>query len=768
MTAVLGPVLTAFDAGLCTIRAETDGSKKPLGTWKKYESERPPRNRVVGWFRNGHPGWGAVCGAISGNLEMFEFEGRAVAEGTLDAFIEAADAAGLADLFNRISGGYCERTPTGGIHLLYRCEDAVDRNLQLARRPPTAAELEAKPDDKMKVLIETRGEGGFTILAPSNGTTHPNGGAWELMHGGFDTIAVVTQEERQAFLALARTFDQCPEAAAAPRASQLPRTPTRDSMPSEEFDSTYTCGDVLTDAGFTFNREDQNGQHYTRPGKATREGSSATVWKASRAGGDRCTLFSSSIDAPLEFLDGHRALTAWQLHVALNYGLDFHEAARQWRQDHPRPTDLLSWITQAGADPHSTGHAPPYDPAAADRDTDRAAGKPPDPALVARVTADFGVEGVEADLLAREAARRIEATALQRLARDLVDQRQAERDQHLEAIVTVRADRFVAQVDDPVRPLLGTLASEGHNVVLTARYKVGKTTVIENAVAALVTGLPFLDRFTITRPRRVVLLNYELTEPDQRARLKALGLPPADLERLHVVHLRGRRLVLTSPSGRDHLVRLLVDAAADVLIVDTFGAALSHCGLDENKNSEARRFLEALDEVKLLAGTPSCMLTAHTGRAQQEEGAEHARGATVLDDWPDVRLLLTKDDDGSRFLYSEGRAVDLPESRLGFNKTTGFLCLAPDDVGVSRRLSKADGVVDDVLRLVAATPGLSKRQLQEEFQAGGGGGGRNGLRDAIGLAQRRGHLHHHLGEKRAHLLYLGAVHHQDSPCTAAR
>lgn len=129
--------------------------------------------------------------------------------------------------------------------------------------------------------------------------------------------------------------------------------------------------------------------------------------------------------------------------------------------------------------------------------------RPPDPALVARVAADFDVEGVEADLLARELANRIQSTGLQQLARRLVDERQAERDQNLEAIVTVRADRFVAQVDDPVRPLLGTLMSEGHNVVLTARYKVGKTKVIENAVAALITGLPFLDRFAVTRPRRV-------------------------------------------------------------------------------------------------------------------------------------------------------------------------------------------------------------------------------------------------------------------------
>src|SRR5688500_10047741 len=51
---------------------------------------------------------------------------------------------------------------------------------------------------------------------------------------------------------------------------------------------------------------------------------------------------------------------------------------------------------------------------------------------------------------------------------------------------------------------------------------------------------------------------------------------------------------------------------------------------------------------------------------------------------------------------------DLPESRLIHDAATGRLTLAGGDVGVSRRLAKADTVVEAVVHLVAKNPGLSK------------------------------------------------------------
>jgi hypothetical protein len=69
----------------------------------------------------------------------------------------------------------------------------------------------ADPNDKVKTLIETRGQGGFIILAPSHGPIHPSGQPYVLLQDGFETIATITPEERRSLFELARTFDQMPK-----------------------------------------------------------------------------------------------------------------------------------------------------------------------------------------------------------------------------------------------------------------------------------------------------------------------------------------------------------------------------------------------------------------------------------------------------------------------------------------------------------------------------------------------------------------------------
>jgi hypothetical protein len=89
----------------------------------------------------------------------------------------------------------------------------VAGNTKLASRPATESELAANPTDKVKVLIETRGEGGYCITAPSSGPVHSTGQPWRLVAGGFDSIATITDEERDELFRLARLLDQMPERA---------------------------------------------------------------------------------------------------------------------------------------------------------------------------------------------------------------------------------------------------------------------------------------------------------------------------------------------------------------------------------------------------------------------------------------------------------------------------------------------------------------------------------------------------------------------------
>lgn len=205
---MLAAALAAYDAGLCVIRASTDGSKRPFGKWKRYQTERPTRDEVEQWFTGGHPGMGVVCGAVSGDLEMFELEGRFCAEGGTKSFATAMRVAGLELLLKRLANGFHTISPSEGRHFLYRVAGAVDGNTKLARRPATPEELAENPDDAVKTLIETRGEGGFVVLAPSHGAVHPTGRPWRQRAGAFDAIPTITVDQRDALFAVARSFDQ--------------------------------------------------------------------------------------------------------------------------------------------------------------------------------------------------------------------------------------------------------------------------------------------------------------------------------------------------------------------------------------------------------------------------------------------------------------------------------------------------------------------------------------------------------------------------------
>ena len=68
--------------------------------------------------------------------------------------------------------------------------DELRGNTKLAERP--------NPSDpnKRDVLIETRGEGGFIIIAPSSGKVHPTGGAYKLVSGRLTSISTLLSSER--------------------------------------------------------------------------------------------------------------------------------------------------------------------------------------------------------------------------------------------------------------------------------------------------------------------------------------------------------------------------------------------------------------------------------------------------------------------------------------------------------------------------------------------------------------------------------------------
>jgi putative DNA primase/helicase len=354
-------------AGCCVIPVRPDGTKAPAARWEKYQHHLPAPDDLQGWFTGGRfDGLGVVCGAISGGLEMFEVEGRAVALVPELAQILADN--GAAELWQRLSSGYLEQSPSGGFHWLYRVVDGPARgNTKLARRPATAAELEENPKDRVKVLIETRGEGGFVVVAPSAGRTHDTGAAWRMIAGGPASIPAVTSDERDLLYLAASLLDAMPAAdpGPAPSSSSPGPAPAYDGelRPGDDFNARASWDDILAPHGWRRTRKNfaGNGSAWTRPGK--QHGVSATTGTSSD-GVDRLYVFSSSTD-----FEPEQPYSKFAAYAHLNHGGDMAAAASQLRHDgygapleEPRPALTFTGPPAGHTGPTAGPPSPPPPP----------------------------------------------------------------------------------------------------------------------------------------------------------------------------------------------------------------------------------------------------------------------------------------------------------------------------------------------------------------------------------------------------------------------
>jgi hypothetical protein len=339
MTNAVEAAQAAYELGLCVVPPRQDGTKAPTvinGKWEQWQDIRPTREQMNGWYGGDEPrsGLGLVLGSVCDNVEMFEFEGDAIVEGMYDEFLERVKSAGLDDVWLKIANGYTEETPGGGIHVLLRTDEPAD-SMKLATRPMTRPEFEASikdsdrihfekhPDQKekrflqsVKTMSETKGVGGYSIVAPSNGQVHPNGKAWVLTAGGFDAIATVTVDERDRLYDIVRSLDVKREhqkkavEVAPPRASDGEGPADRYNTDSQAKENILA---LLVKHGWELESDNGGVLHLTRPGKDTKEGISATL--GYHADPPMFQVFSTSTEFDID-----RGYTPFQVYSILEYG----------------------------------------------------------------------------------------------------------------------------------------------------------------------------------------------------------------------------------------------------------------------------------------------------------------------------------------------------------------------------------------------------------------------------------------------------------------
>jgi hypothetical protein len=258
----------------------------------------------------------------------------------------------------------------------------------------------------------------------------------------------------------------------------------------------------------------------------------------------------------------------------------------------------------------------------------------------------------------------------------------------------------------------------GSNLLITAAFKAGKTTLVNNMIASLVDVRPFLNHFKVERDdRTIALLNYEMDASMLARWLRDTGIVAA--QRLSVINLRGYNYPLHQPNVLDHLTRTLTPLGITTIVIDPFARALG--SLSENDNSDVKTFTDAIDELKARVGATESVLVAHTGRMQHEIGAERARGATRLDDWADGRIIITKDEEGQRYFRATGRDVEVEEAPLTFDPLMRTLTLS-DGEGRKARRSNGPAVTLGALQnlivgQVERTPGTGSGEVKARLRS---------------------------------------------------
>lgn len=214
-----------------------------LKTWVHLQKERLTD---LSYFKDNNIG--LICGKISGNILVIDVDCKYDLTGKLYSDLKELIENSKEGLFNKFQ---VHATVKGGFHLIFKTESDPIGNKKLASR--LANEEEKAKGDKVKVLIETRGEGGYICFPPMDG--------YSILKEGFETI---TDDELDILLSCCRSFNQIQE-------KEIEYNKKIDNSnyvnsPFEDYNNRGDCVQELINNGWKFAFEKGSNVHLKRPG----------------------------------------------------------------------------------------------------------------------------------------------------------------------------------------------------------------------------------------------------------------------------------------------------------------------------------------------------------------------------------------------------------------------------------------------------------------------------------------------------------------------
>lgn len=228
---------------------------------------------------------GLVCGKLSGNLEAIDIDEKYSLDGCMfdryKKIVHAIDESLLSKLI-------VQKTKGGGFHLIYRC-NKIAGNTKLANRETTdeerhhtyleeySAELakstedekarkiaeKAASSDKVRVLFETRGEGGYIMCFPTPG--------YELTFGDYQSIDEITPEQRQILHGVAMQFNTYVEEIFVPKFKSNEKT--KGTSVFDDYNKRADVVALLQEHGWKVVGQKGRKTIFLRPGQTTSQSS---------------------------------------------------------------------------------------------------------------------------------------------------------------------------------------------------------------------------------------------------------------------------------------------------------------------------------------------------------------------------------------------------------------------------------------------------------------------------------------------------------------
>jgi hypothetical protein len=280
----------------------TDNNKRSLFPWKKYQEQIITEQELTNQLSHDKAaGLAIICGAISGGLEVIDVDLKNDLSGNL--WERLTDALLDAGLMTKLKIG---KTKSGGFHLYYRCE-VVEGNQKLAMRPATKEELRANPQLKHVVTIETRGEAGYVVAAPTQG--------YEFVSG---KLNVLTADQRDCLLEICRSFNEVFETPPV-QAKDRPDSRQYGLSPFDDYNKRGDVVGLLEKHGWTVVKRTDEKTVFKRPGN--------TDSKSSGDFNHRLNWFS--VFTTNSCFQPNKAYLPYAVYAMLECGGDYKEAARR-------------------------------------------------------------------------------------------------------------------------------------------------------------------------------------------------------------------------------------------------------------------------------------------------------------------------------------------------------------------------------------------------------------------------------------------------------